>query len=93
MRSRNRSEYNHHWRATCIKLYVPQFATDKLHYWIKTKLPNNIMLLVTVIEDVSPQTLTLGEHLVRGLSDVARKRVTRVRTKKQLRQHLDKILG
>ena len=39
----------------------------------KTKLPNNIMLLVTVIEDVSPQTLTLGEHLVRGLSDVARK--------------------
>ncbi|MEK7807771.1 MAG: hypothetical protein AAB571_01770 [Chloroflexota bacterium] len=59
----------------------------------KTKLPNNIMLLVTVIEDVSPQTLTLGEHLVRGLSDVARKRVTRIRTKKQLRQHLDKILG
>jgi len=59
----------------------------------KTKLPNNIMLLVTVIEDVSPQNLTLGNHLLQGLSDVARKRTTRVRTKKQLDRHLDKILG
>ena len=57
----------------------------------KLKLPENTVLLVTVMADVPPQSLSLGEHLERGLQDVARRRVTKVRTPKQLKQHLDKV--
>lgn len=59
----------------------------------KVTLPENAVVLVTVLEEVEPETFTLGEHIVRGLTDVARKRTTRVRTAKELKRHLDSIFG
>ncbi len=56
-------------------------------------LPEQATVLVTIMEDLSPADLTLGEHLTRGLADVALDRVTRVNTSKQLKHHLDTVFG
>jgi hypothetical protein len=45
------------------------------------------------MEDLSPADLTLGEHLTRGLADVARGHVTKVSTSKQLKHHLDTVFS
>jgi hypothetical protein len=45
------------------------------------------------MEDLSPADLTLGEHLTHGLADVARGRVTKVSTSKQLKHHLNTVFG
>ncbi len=54
-------------------------------------LPEQATLLVTIMEDLSPADMTLGEHLTRGLADVARRRTTKVSTSKQLKHHLDTV--
>jgi hypothetical protein len=54
-------------------------------------LPEKATVLVTVLEDLSPADLTLGEHLTRGLADVAQGRVTKVSTSRQLKHHLDSV--
>ena len=54
-------------------------------------LPESANVLVTILEDVQPELLTLDEHLQRGLTDVTRKRTTKVSTAKQLQRHLDQI--
>jgi len=56
-------------------------------------LPEKAAVLVTIMEDLSPADLTLSEHLTRGLVDVARGRVTKVSTSRQLKHHLDAVLG
>lgn len=56
-------------------------------------LPESASALVTILEEVQPETLTLGEHLQRGLTDVAHKRSTRVSTAKQLQRHLDQVFA
>jgi hypothetical protein len=56
-------------------------------------LPERATVLVTIMEDLSPADLTLGEHLTRGLADVAQGRVTKVSTSKQLKQHLDTVFS
>ena len=56
-------------------------------------LPESASVLVTILEEIQPETLTLGEHLQRGLTDVARQRSTRVNTAEQLQRHLDQILA
>jgi hypothetical protein len=56
-------------------------------------LPESASALVTILEEVQPETLTLGEHLQRGLTDVARQRSTRVSTAKQLQRHLDHVFA
>ena len=59
----------------------------------KIALPENAAVLVTVLEEIQPEMLTLGEHLARGLEDMARGRTTKVRTAKELKRHLDSIFG
>lgn len=59
----------------------------------KVTLPENAVVLVTVLEEVQPRMFTLGEHLERGLTDVARRRTTKVRTSKELKRHLDTIFS
>ena len=54
-------------------------------------LPENALLLITVVEDVQPEALSLGEHILRGLSDIERRRVTKIRTATALKQHLDAL--
>ncbi len=56
-------------------------------------LPEKATLLVTIMEEVSPEALTLGEHLTRGLADVTRRHATKVSTSRQLKRHLDSVLG
>jgi hypothetical protein len=56
-------------------------------------LPEKAALLVTIMEEVSPEALTLGEHLTRGLADVGRRRATKVGTNLQLERHLDSVFG
>jgi hypothetical protein len=54
-------------------------------------LPESASVLVTILEEVRPESLTLDEHLQRGLSDVAHKRTTRISTSRQLKRHLDQV--
>ncbi|MCB9101237.1 MAG: hypothetical protein H6632_16990 [Anaerolineales bacterium] len=56
-------------------------------------LPENSMLLVVVLDDVAPEGLSLGEHLIAGLQDVQLGRVTEVNTEQELADHLDTIFG
>ena len=56
-------------------------------------LPEKATVLVTIMEDLLPADLTLGEHLARGLIDVERGRVTKVNTGKQLKHHLDMVFS
>ena len=56
-------------------------------------LPENATLLVVVLDDINPETLTLGEHLITGLTDVRLGRVTAVSTKQALNDHLDTVLS
>jgi len=56
-------------------------------------LPENITLLVTVLDDPFFEQLTLSEHLHRGLNDVLRNRITVVRSEDELKNHLDSIFG
>jgi len=59
----------------------------------EVSLPDDTVLLVTIIEAVDPATLTLGEHLERGLADILRGSTTNVRTGKELKRHLDLVFG
>jgi len=56
-------------------------------------LPEKATILVTIMEDLSPADLTLGEHLTRGLADVSRGRTTKVSGPRQLKQHLDMVFS
>jgi len=59
----------------------------------KIALPEDAAVLVTVLEEIQPEMLTLDEHLARGLEDMARGRTTKVRAVKELKRHLDSIFG
>jgi hypothetical protein len=56
-------------------------------------LPENATLLVTVIDDLLPEHLSLAEHLQRGLTDVLLRRTTVVRSEDELKNHLDRIFA
>jgi hypothetical protein len=56
-------------------------------------LPENVTLLVTVLDDLLPEHLTLAQHLQRGLTDVLLHRTTVVRSEDELKNHLDFIFG
>lgn len=54
-------------------------------------LPENATLLIIVLDDIDPETLTLGDHLIAGLQDVSLGRVTTVSTAEELAHHLDTV--
>jgi len=54
-------------------------------------LPENAVLLVTVMEDEAMEVLPLGEHLVAGLQDRLVGRATLVETPEELTYHLDTL--
>jgi hypothetical protein len=56
-------------------------------------LPENATLLVIVLDDVSPEKLTLGDHLTGGLQDIMLGRVTEVNTVEELAEHLDAVFN
>ncbi len=56
-------------------------------------LPENTSLLVTVVDDEQGSSLTLGQHLIGGLTDVLQKNVTMVSTPQELNQQLDTLFN
>ena len=54
-------------------------------------LPENAVLLVTVLEDEALEELSLGEHLVAGLQDKLFGRATLVETSEEMAYHLDTL--
>jgi len=76
---------------TTLKATVRQGKIELLDAFT---LPENITLLVTVLDDVALlEQLTLAEHLQRGLNDVLHQRTTVVRSETELKNHLDSIFG
>jgi len=55
-------------------------------------LPENALILVTVMDEMAMDTLTLGEHLAAGLQDILLGRVTQADTPEELASHLDVVL-
>ncbi|HEY52168.1 MAG TPA: hypothetical protein G4N94_01790 [Caldilineae bacterium] len=56
-------------------------------------LPENAMLLVTVMDDALSDTFSLGEHLIAGLQDIASGRVVQINSSEELHSYLDSVLG
>jgi hypothetical protein len=56
-------------------------------------LPENVTLLVTVIDDLLLEQLSLAEHLQSGLTDVLLRRTTLVRSEDELKNHLDRVFA
>jgi hypothetical protein len=65
----------------------------KIHLLDDVQLPENALVLVTVMDEAAIDSLTLGERLAAGLQDVLLGRFTEVKTRKEIKSHLDKVLG
>jgi len=65
----------------------------KIQLLDEVKLPENALVLVTVMDAAAVESLTLGETLAAGLQDVLLGRYTEVKTPQEMKAHLDKILG
>jgi len=57
------------------------------------QLPEDALVLVTVMNEAALESLTLGERLAAGLQDIFLGRVTEVRTPQEMAAHLDKVFG
>ena len=55
------------------------------------QLPENAVLLVTIMEEEVTEALSLGEHLIAGLQDKLAGRTTLVETSQELSLHLDTL--
>ncbi|MDO9130813.1 MAG: hypothetical protein Q8N45_08925 [Anaerolineales bacterium] len=56
-------------------------------------LPEDALLLVTIMDEMAVETLSLGERMAAGLQDILLDRITRVDTPQALTAHLDKVLN
>jgi len=65
----------------------------KIQLLDEVKLPENALVLVTVMDEAAIDSLTLGERLAAGLQDVLLGRFTEVKTPEEMKSHLDKVLG
>ncbi len=75
---------------TTLKATVRQGRIELLDNFI---LPENVTLLVTVLDILKPEQLTLAEHLQHGLTDVLLQRTTVVRSADELKSHLDSLFA
>ena len=57
------------------------------------KLPEDAVILVTVMDESAMQLFTAGERLAAGLQDILLGRFTEVNTQKELSAHLDSVFG
>lgn len=57
------------------------------------QLPENALILVTVMDEIALSSLTLGEHLTTGLQDILLGRVTQVESAAEISSHLDEVLA
>ena len=64
----------------------------KFHLLDEVKLPENALVLVTVMDESAIDSLTLGEQLAAGLQDILLGRVSEVRNTQEMKSHLDQIL-
>ena len=64
----------------------------KIQLLDKVQLPENAQILVTIMEEITLDSLTLGEHLAAGLQDILLGRVTQVEPPEELASHLDAVL-
>lgn len=64
----------------------------KIQLLDKVQLPENAQILVTIMEETTLDSLTLGEHLAAGLQDILLGRVTQAKTPKELASHLEAVL-
>jgi hypothetical protein len=64
----------------------------KIQLLDKVQLPENAQVLVTIMEETTLDSLTLGEHLAAGLQDILLGRVTETNTSHELVSHLDTVL-
>ncbi len=65
----------------------------KIQLLDEIQLPENALILVTVMDETAMQSLTLGERLAAGLQDVLLDRITAVNTPEEMAAHLDAVLG
>lgn len=56
-------------------------------------LPEDALLLVTIMDEMAVETLSLGERMAAGLQDILLDRITRVDTPQELIAHLDEVLN
>ena len=56
-------------------------------------LPEDALILVTVMDDTALDSLTLGEHMAAGLQDILLRRVTALETSQELASHLDDLFS
>lgn len=75
---------------TTLKATVRQGKIELLDNFV---LPENVILLVTVLDEALLEELTLAEHLQRGLNDVLHYRTTVVTSESELKSHLDSVFG
>lgn len=57
------------------------------------KLPENALVLVTVMDEAAVESLTLGERIAAGLQDILFGRTVQVKSAQEMNAHLDKVLG
>jgi hypothetical protein len=57
------------------------------------KLPEDALVLVTVMDEESMSSLTAGERLAAGLQDILLGRFTEVNTPREMSAHLDAVFG
>ncbi|MBI5841533.1 MAG: hypothetical protein HZB19_15680 [Chloroflexi bacterium] len=65
----------------------------KIQLLDEMQLPENALILVTVMDETVMQSLTLGERLAAGLQDILLDRIIEVNTSEEMASHLDEILG
>lgn len=65
----------------------------KIQLMDDVRLPENALVLVTVMDEAAVDSLTLGERLAAGLQDILLGRFTEVKTPQEMKSHLNKILG
>lgn len=65
----------------------------KIQLLDEMQLPENALILVTVMDETVMQSLTLGERLAAGLQDILLDRIVEVNTSEEMTSHLDEILG
>ncbi len=63
----------------------------KIRLLDNVRLPEDALVLVTVMDETALDTMTLGEHLAAGLQDILEGRVSQVETSEELASHLDQV--
>ncbi|MDO8752858.1 MAG: hypothetical protein Q7J80_03100 [Anaerolineales bacterium] len=65
----------------------------KIQLLDEIQLPEDALILVTVMDENAMQSLTEGERLAAGLQDILLGRFVEVNTPEEISAHLDAVLG